>query len=62
MLLNADRVLAFYQGVPKRILIDNPKTMVTHLSKGKDRQFHPRFLALMNHYLMEPVACTPAVG
>jgi hypothetical protein len=41
-------------------LIDNPKTMVVRIGKGKEREFHPRFLALMNHYLMDCVACTPA--
>ena len=63
MLLDAFvQALAFYQGVPKRVLIDNPKTMVLRIGKGKEREFHPRFLALMNHYLMVPVACTPASG
>ena len=56
------RALAFYGGVPRRVIVDNPKTMVTYVSRSKDRVFHPRFLALMNHYVMEPVACTPASG
>ena len=56
------RGLAFYGGVPRRVIIDNPKTMVTYVSRSKDRIFHPRFLACMNHYVMEPVACTPASG
>jgi transposase len=54
--------LNFYGGVPRRAIIDNPKTMVTFVSRSKDRVFHPRFLACMNHYVMEPVACTPASG
>jgi len=29
---------------------------------GKERQFNRRFMALANHYLFEPVACTPAAG
>jgi len=63
MLLDAfSQALAFYQGIPKRVLIDNPKTMVIKIGKGKARDFHPRFLALMNHYLIKPVACTPASG
>lgn len=63
MLLDAfNHALTFYQGVPKRVLIDNPKTMVVRIGQGKQRDFHPRFMALMNHYLMEPVACTPAAG
>ena len=56
------RALSFYSGVPRRVIIDNPKTMVIYVSRSKDRVFHPRFLALMNHYVMEPVACTPAAG
>ena len=36
--------------------------MVTHIGKGKDRTFHPRFLSLMSHYALEPVACTPRAG
>ena len=56
------RALEFYGGVPRRVIIDNPKTMVTFVSRSKERKFHPRFLALMNHYVIEPVACTPASG
>ena len=56
------RALSFYGGAPRRVIIDNPKTMVTYVSRSKDRVFHPRFLALMNHYVIEPVACTPAAG
>jgi transposase len=56
------RALAFFGGVPRRVIIDNPKTMVTYVSRSKDRIFHPRYLALMNHYVIEPVACTPASG
>ncbi len=52
----------FYQGVPKRVLIDNPRTMVKRIGRGKEREFHPRFLALTNHYLIKPIACTPASG
>jgi transposase len=48
------RALSFYGGVPRRVIIDNPKTMVTYVSRSKDRVFHPRFLALTNHYVMEP--------
>jgi len=63
MLLDAfTQALSFYQGVPQRVLIDNPKTMVVRIGKGKERDFHPRFMALMNHYVINPVACTPASG
>ena len=36
--------------------------MVVCIGQGKERGFYPRFMALMNHYLMQPVACTPAAG
>ena len=63
MLLDAYiQAFNFYQGIPKRVLIDNPRTMVKRIGKGKEREFHPRFLALMNHYLIDPIACTPASG
>ena len=29
---------------------------------GKERRFNRRFMAMANHYLFEPVACTPASG
>ncbi len=41
------RALSFYGGVPRRVIIDNPKTMVTFVSRSKARKFHPRFLALL---------------
>lgn len=63
MILDAfNRAFLFYGGVPRRVIIDNPKTMVSFIGKGKERKFHPRFLACMHHYAIEPVACTPASG
>src|SRR6056300_904797 len=63
MILDAfNKAFNFYGGVPRRVIIDNPKTMVTYIGKGKDRTFNPRFLSLMSHYALEPVACTPRAG
>ena len=63
MVLDAHmRALAFFKGVPRKVIIDNPKTMVNTIGVGKSRQFNARFLSMMNHYLIEPVACTPAAG
>ena len=63
MLLDAFvKAFNFYQGVTNRVVIDNPKTMVVRIGHGKEREFHTRFMALMNHYAVEPVACTPASG
>jgi hypothetical protein len=44
------------------MIYDNLKTVVDAVFTGKERQFNRRFLALANHYLFEPVACTPASG
>lgn len=57
-------IKAFEQfgGVLKRTMYDNPKTIVDTIFAGKARQFNLHFLALANHYLFEPVACTPESG
>ena len=57
-----DKAFAFYGGVPLQMIYDNPKTIVDTVFVGKGRQFNRRFMALANHYLFEPVACTPAAG
>jgi hypothetical protein len=57
-----NRAFAFFGGVPERGIYDNLKTCVDAVYVGKERRFNPRFLALMNHYLVEPTACTPAAG
>jgi len=44
------------------MVYDNPKTLVSTVLAGKERQFNRRFLTLANHYLFEPIACTPAAG
>jgi transposase len=63
MVLDAhNRAFAFFGGVPTRVIYDNLKTFVDAILVGKDRQFNRRFMALANHYLFEPVACTPASG
>lgn len=63
MVLDAhSRAFAFFGGVPARLIYDNLKTVVNAVYSGKERQFNRRFLTLANHYLFEPVACTPASG
>lgn len=57
-----NRAFEFFGGVPERMVYDNPKTIVQTIFTGKERQFNRRFLALADHYLFEPVACTPASG
>ena len=57
-----NKAFSFYGGVPLQMVYDNPKTIVDTVFVGKDRKFNRRFMALANHYLFEPVACTPAAG
>ena len=52
----------FFGGVPLRGIYDNMKTAVTAVFAGKDRTFNRRFLTMMDHHRVEPVACTPAAG
>jgi len=63
MVLDAHvRAFAFFGGVPARLIYDNLKAVVDTVYSGKERQFNRRFLTMANHYLFEPVACTPASG
>jgi len=57
-----NKAFAFFGGVPLQMVYDNLKTVVDTVFVGKERQFNRRFMALANHYLFEPVACTPAAG
>lgn len=55
-----------FEGVPERGIYDNPKTIVDVVYRkpvrGEDREFNHRFLAMTNHYLIEPTACSVAAG
>jgi len=63
MVLDAHiRAFEFYGGSCRRGIYDNLKTVVTKVLLGKDRTFNRRFLRLASHYLVEPVACTPAAA
>ena len=57
-----NRAFAFFKGTCTRGIYDNMKTAVETVFIGKDRQYNRRFLRMCGHYLVEPVACTPAVG
>lgn len=56
------RAFAFFGGACTRGIYDNMTTAVDAVFLGKERKFNRRFLQLCNHYLVEPVACTPAAG
>jgi transposase len=57
-----NQAFAYFGGVPKRMVYDNLKTVVDAIFVGKERRFNRRFLTLSNHYLFEPIACTPESG
>jgi transposase len=57
-----DRAFAFYKGACTRGIYDNMKTAVDAIFVGKERAYNRRFQQMCSHYLVEPVACTPASG
>ena len=57
-----DRAFAFFKGACNRGIYDNMKTAVDTIFVGRDRAYNRRFLQMCGHYLVDPVACTPASG
>ena len=57
-----DRAFAFFKGACRRGIYDNMKTAVETIFVGKERAYNRRFLQMCGHYLVDPVACTPASG
>ena len=57
-----DRAFAFFRGTCTRGIYDNMKTAVETIFVGKERAYNRRFAQMCGHYLVEPVACTPASG
>jgi transposase len=57
-----DRAFAFFKGACTRGIYDNMKTAVETIFVGKERAYNRRFLQMCGHYLVDPVACTPASG
>jgi Integrase core domain len=57
-----DRAFAFFKGACTRGIYDNMKTAVDAIFVGRDRAYNRRFQQMCGHYLVEPVACTPASG
>jgi len=57
-----DRAFALFKGTCARGIYDNMKTAVEAIFVGKDRLYNRRFLQMCSHYLIDPVACTPASG
>lgn len=57
-----DRAFALFKGTCRRGIYDNMKTAVETIFVGKGRRYNRRFLQMCSHYLVDPVACTPASG
>lgn len=57
-----DRAFALFKGACQRGIYDNMKTAVDAIFVGRERLYNRRFLQMCSHYLVEPVACTPASG
>ena len=57
-----DKAFAFFGGSCARGIYDNMKTAVDAIFVGKERAYNRRFLQMCGHYLVDPVACTPASG
>jgi len=57
-----DRAFALFKGACQRGIYDNMKTAVETILVGKERRYNRRFLQMCSHYLIDPVACTPASG
>jgi hypothetical protein len=56
-----DRAFAFFKGTCTRGIYDNMKTAVETIV-GRERAYNRRFMQMCSHYLVDPVACTPASG
>lgn len=57
-----DKGFAFFKGACTKGIYDNMKTAVDAIFIGKERAYNRRFAQMCGHYLVEPVACTPASG
>ena len=52
----------FFGCVPREGWWDNPKTVVTAILRGRERQINVRYAALASHYGFEPLFCMPAAA
>ncbi|SCX76800.1 IS21 family transposase [Alkaliphilus peptidifermentans] len=56
------RAFEWLDGVPRNLVYDNPKTAVTKILKGPNREEHVVFSSLRAHYLFDSEFCNPARG
>jgi transposase len=57
-----EHAFRLFGGMARRGIYDNMPTAIDAVFVGKERRFNRRFLRMCSHYLVEPVACTPAAG
>jgi hypothetical protein len=57
-----DRAFALFGGHLRRGIYDNMKTPWRRSSSARPGAYNRRFMQMCSHYLVEPVACTPASG
>jgi len=57
-----DKAFAFFNGICRKGIYDNMKTVIHKILVGKKRDINHRFAEMASHYLFEPIACTPAAG
>jgi len=50
---------AFFGCVPRELWWDNPKTVATKILKGRERNVHPRYVALASHYASHLASACP---
>ena len=62
ILVGMVRAFEFFEAVPEEVWWDNPKTVATLILQGRQRELHPRYKALANHYAFDPRFCMPARG
>src|SRR5947207_6321670 len=56
------RAFELFKGTCGSGIYDNMKTAVEAIFVGKGRLYNRRFMQMCSHYLVDPVACTPASG
>lgn len=57
-----DKAFIFFNGICRKGIYDNMKTVIHKILVGKKRDINNRFFEMASHYLFEPIACTPAAG
>lgn len=57
-----NHAFTFFGGTTQHGIYDNLKTAVSKILSGKEREFTNSFQCMMDHFCIDPIACTPASG